>query len=201
MCRIPEQRYSLFENEAVLNVPVYLFSQGLLDIERAAEEACQRAACLSDVDVGNLVECHENRRKQGVHQHADAQRHEELAPGERCPCQRVTIKPFGSLAVEVESVVKQDHCSRLENGHGGGDDDTENAPNEHLRHQSEAFFHVNAFLDSQRKHLAEGAEDGKLEEAHQQAVMLRRTDKPVPGSRDKSEAADDRGYRYDCDII
>ena len=60
---IPEQRYRFLENEAILYVPVDFFGHGILNAKWAAEKADQAATSFGDVDVGNLVECHENRRK------------------------------------------------------------------------------------------------------------------------------------------
>ena len=94
MCGIPEQWDGLGKDKAVLDVPVDLFREGLADFQRMAEEAFQGAAGFGHMDVGDLVEGHEDGGEEGVHQHTDAEGHEKLAPAE------VAGKPFSRLAVE-----------------------------------------------------------------------------------------------------
>ena len=185
MRRIPEQRDGLGEDKAVLDVPVDLLRQGLTDAQRATEEALERTTRLGDVDVRNLVEGHEDRCKQGVHQHADTKGDKGLAPAE------VAGKPLGGFAIHMEATIEQFHRARLEDGHGRGDDHAQHAPNEHLGQQAEALLHINTLADAQGQHLTKGAEDGELEEAHQQAVVIGSGIKPFPGAWDEGEAADD----------
>ena len=67
MRRIPEQRNRLGKDKAVLDVPVDLLRQGLTDPQRAAEESFQRPSRLSNVDISDFMEGHEDRSKQCVH--------------------------------------------------------------------------------------------------------------------------------------
>ena len=185
MCWIPEQRDGLGEDKTILDIPVDLFRQRFLNAKWAAEEAFQGSAGLSHVDVGDLVESHEYRCEQGVHQHADAQRNPDFAPVE------IGFETLCGSSVKMETAVQQGQGATFEDGHGRCNHHTQNSPNQHLGQQAEAFFNVNAFTDAQGEHLTKGAEDGKLEETHQQSVFGGGGIKPVPSAWDESEAAND----------
>ena len=195
MRRIPKQRDGLGKDETVLDVPIDFLCQGLPYLQLMAEEATQRSTGLCDVDVGDFVEGHKDRRKQRVHQHADAKRDEDLAPTE------IGLKPLCRFSVEVETAVQQGYGSRLENGHRRSNHHTQHAPNQHLRQQSEAFLHIHTLTDTQSEHLAKGAQNGELEEAHQQAVIPGGGIKPFPSARDESEAANHSGHNNQSDDI
>lgn len=193
--RIPKQRYRLGEDEAILRVPVDFLAHRLPDLQRFGKESFQRSSRLRNMDVGNFVERHENRRKQCVHQHADAQRDEELAPTE------IADKPCRGLSAEMETAVQQGHGTRLEDGHGRGNDHAQHSPNQHLRQKAEAFLKVHAFANAQGQHLAKSAKNGKLEEAHQQAMVFGGRVEPIPRPRDESEAANHGGHDKQGDEI
>ena len=82
MRRIPEQRNRLGKDETILDVPIDFLAHLLPDSQLIAKESSQCSTCFCHMDIGNFVEGHEDRRKQGVHQHTDTKCDKELAPAE-----------------------------------------------------------------------------------------------------------------------
>ena len=93
MGRIPEQGDGLGKDKTILDVPVDFLRKCLSDFQLVTKETTQRATRLGNMDVGDFVEGHKDRGKEGVHQYADAQSHKGLAPTE------VACKPVGGLPV------------------------------------------------------------------------------------------------------
>ena len=137
MCREPEQRYVLLENQAPLRLPVQS-DDNLLHLY-GTEETTESSAVVKDVSVGNFMQGHKHRCKNRVHRNADSKSNADLSPREFASKQTSHRTFFAST-----DNVKECRYARLEDYHCHADSHTEYSPDNCAWQYAEPFLVVHS---------------------------------------------------------
>ena len=138
MCREPEQRYVLLENQAPLRLPVQT-DNNLLHLY-GTEETTESSTVVKYVRVGYLVQGHKHWCKNRVHRHTDSESYANLTPREFASKQTSHRAFFAST-----DNVKECRYTRLEDYHCHADSHTEYSPHNCAWQYAETFLVVHAF--------------------------------------------------------
>lgn len=112
--------------------------------------------------IGNFMQRHEYRSKDGIHGDGNSQCNQELGKTE------VSAHQGGSV---LHSHIFQKHRGSLgEDNHRHIDTHSQQAPYDHSRNDAECFVIIHPRTDAESDHLAQSSQYGKLRKTHDHAM-------------------------------